>query len=251
MIWLIQMNDNHRFNSNEVVIDVKDVKKYFRVGSNTIKALRGVSLKINNKDFMVIFGPSGCGKSTLLNLILGIERPTSGEIHIRNKNIFKMSEDHRSAFRLSKVGMVHQFPYWIKSLTVRENIAMPLIIKGLNEKVALERADGIMEQLKIGELGHQRPTQLSGGQQQRSSLARALVTNPWIVIADEPTGNLDSVKAEEIMQLLHELNTVHKRTVILVTHNDKYWNFGTRRVEIVDGKIIKDVKHKDGSKISI
>jgi putative ABC transport system ATP-binding protein len=233
----------------EAVVDIEEIKKYFKVGNNTVRALRGVSFKVFSKDFIVIFGPSGCGKSTLLNLILGIERPTHGTISIRGKNIFHMSEDHRANFRLSKVGMVHQFPYWIRSLTVRENVAMPLIIKGLSEKESLARADHIMEELGLGELEHQLPTQLSGGQQQRSGLARALVTNPSIIIADEPTGNLDSVKAEEIMRLLHDLNAIHKRTVILVTHNDKYWNYGNRRIEMEDGKIIKDYRHKDGSKI--
>jgi len=236
--------------NREAVIGVRSIAKYFRVGKNTVKALRGVDLEIYPEDFIVIFGPSGCGKSTLLNLILGIEKPTRGEIYIRSKNIFTMTEDDRAAFRLSKVGMVHQSPYWIKSLTVRENIAIPLIIRSIGETIALERADAIMEELNIGELGQQLPTQLSGGQQQRAGLARALVTNPSIVIADEPTGNLDSVGAQEIMHILHDLNTIHHRTILLVTHNDKYWNFGNRRVEMVDGKITKDIKHQDGSKIS-
>ena len=244
------MNINKLQHSDEAVINLENVKRHFKVGDNTVRALRGVNLKIYSKDFVVIFGPSGCGKSTLLNLILGIDKPTSGNVHVRDKDIFKMSDDERAMFRLSKIGMVHQMPYWVKSLTVRENIAIPLIIKGIKEETAMQRADRIMEELNIGELGHQRPTQLSGGQQQLTGLARALVTNPWIIIADEPTGNLDSINAEEMMQMLHDLNTKHKRTVLVVTHNGKYWDFGNRRVEMIDGKIIKDAKHKDGSKIS-
>ena len=233
----------------EIVIEAEGITKHFKVGQNSVKALRGVDLKVYPKDFIVIFGPSGCGKSTLLNLILGIERPSSGKVFIREKEIFKMPDDERASFRLSKIGMVHQTPYWIKSLTVQENIALPLIIKGIKESSALQRAVQIMEELEIDSFAHQLPTQLSGGEQQRAGLARALVTNPWIIIADEPTGNLDSIKAEEMMKLLHDLNTIHKRTILLVTHNDKYWNFGNRRVEMKDGKITKDFRHKDGSKI--
>jgi len=230
-------------NKHEVAISVEDLTRVFIVGENKIKAIKGINLKIYAADFVVIFGPSGCGKSTLLNLILGIDTPTSGKITIRDTDIFKLPEDERAYFRLSKIGMIHQMPYWIKSLSVRENIAMPVIIKGILEKNALERADAIMEELSIGELALQKPTQLSGGQQQKVGLARALVTNPWIVIADEPTGNLDSKGADEIMNVLFKLNRTHKRTVILVTHNDKYWEYGNRRIEMLDGKITKDRNH--------
>lgn len=244
------MNTKTEHTTGEVVVEVKDAKKYFKEGNNVVKALRGVNFRLYSKDFAVIFGPSGCGKSTLLNLILGIDKPTSGDVHIRDKDIFQMSDDKRATFRLSKIGMVHQMPYWIKSLTLRENVAMPLIIKGLKEATAMQRADQILEELGIGELAKQRPTQLSGGQQQKAGLARALVTNPWIIIADEPTGNLDSTSAEEMMVLLHDLNAMHKRTVLLVTHNEKYWGLGNRRIEMKDGKITKDINHKDGSKVS-
>lgn len=227
----------------EIAINVENLTKNFQVGENKIRALRGVDLEVYATDFIVIFGPSGCGKSTLLNIILGIDKPTSGKVTVRDTDIFKMPEDERSYFRLSKIGMVHQMPYWIKSLTVRENIAMPLIIKGINEKNALDRAESIMEEMSIGELADQKPTQLSGGQQQRVGLARALVTNPWIIMADEPTGNLDSQAADELMKILYDLNRKHKRTVILVTHNDKYWEYGNRRIEMIDGKITKDTNH--------
>lgn len=232
-----------RNNKHEIVVSVEDLTRDFIVGDNKIKAIGGIDFKIYSADFVVIFGPSGCGKSTLLNLILGIDTPTTGKIIIRDTDIFKLSEDKRAYFRLSKIGMVHQMQYWVKSLSVRENVAMPLIIKGITERDALERADAIMEELSIGELAIQKPTQLSGGQQQKVGLARALVTNPWIIIADEPTGNLDSKGADEIMDTLLDLNRTHKRTVILVTHNDKYWEYGNRRIEMIDGKITKDNNH--------
>lgn len=233
------INNDHR----EIAIEIEDLTRTFFVGNNKIQALRGINLKVYSTDFIVIFGPSGCGKSTLLNIILGIDHPTSGKITIRNTDPFKLSEDKRSYFRLSKIGMVHQMPYWVKSLNIKENIAIPLIIKGINEQNALERADSIMEELSIGELANQKPMQLSGGQQQRVGLARALITNPWIIMADEPTGNLDSQNADEIMKTLYDLNKKHKRTVILVTHNDKYWEYGNRRVEMIDGRITKDTNH--------
>lgn len=229
--------------NQDVVIEVNNLTKTFLVGDNKIRALRDVDLKIYDTDFVIIFGPSGCGKSTLLNIILGIDQPTSGKVTVRNTDVFKLPEDERAYFRLSKIGMVHQMPYWIKSLTVRENVAIPLIIKGIKEKNALERADAIMEELSIGELANQKPTQLSGGQQQKVGLARALITNPWIIMADEPTGNLDSKSADEIMRILSDLSKKHKRTVILVTHNDKYWEYGNRRIEMIDGKIAKDTNH--------
>lgn len=229
--------------NKDVVIEVNNLTKTFLVGDNKIRALRDVDLKVYDTDFVIIFGPSGCGKSTLLNIILGIDQPTSGKVTVRNTDVFKLAEDERAYFRLSKIGMVHQMPYWIKSLTVRENVAIPLIIKGIKEKNALERADAIMEELSIGELANQKPTQLSGGQQQKVGLARALITNPWIIMADEPTGNLDSKSADEIMKILYGLSKKHKRTVILVTHNDKYWEYGNRRIEMIDGKIAKDTNH--------
>lgn len=230
-------------NKHEIAVNAEGLTRDFIVGDNKIKAIRGIDFKIYSTDFVVIFGPSGCGKSTLLNLILGIDTPTTGKVIVRGTDIFKLSEDKRAYFRLSKIGMVHQIQYWVKSLSVRENVAMPLIIKGITEKDALERANVIMEELSIGELAIQKPTQLSGGQQQRVGLARALVTNPWIIIADEPTGNLDSKGADEIMNVLLDLNRVHKRTVILVTHNNKYWEYGNRRIEMIDGKITKDSNH--------
>ena len=136
--------------------------------------------------------------------------------------------------------MVHQVPYWIKSLNVIENVAMPLIIEGHNEKNAVAKAKTVLSKLEIGELAKQIPTQLSSGEQQKVGLARALVTDPWIILADEPTGNLDTKSGDELMNLLQVLNKVQKRTILLVTHNEKYWNCGNRRIEMEDGQIVKD-----------
>jgi putative ABC transport system ATP-binding protein len=229
---------------HEVIIKLEKVKKDFFVGQNTIHALGEVNLNIESTDFVVIFGPSGCGKSTLLNVILGLERPSTGTVTIRDTKIYNMDSDLRAKFRAKKIGMVYQMPYWIKSLNVIENVAMPLIVEGIKEADALKHAQTVLEELNIGKLAKQVPTQLSGGQQQRVGLARALVSNPWILMADEPTGNLDTSNSDEIIALLDELNKKYKRTIIMVTHNQAYWEVGTRRIEMRDGQIINDTKHR-------
>ncbi len=228
---------------HEAVIEVEDLEKTFKVGSNEINALRGVDLTVKSTEFVVIFGPSGCGKTTLMNIIAGIDTPTKGKVKVRGTDIFALKEEKRGIFRSEKIGIIHQMAYWAKSLNVLENVALPLIIEGQSEKAAIDRADKVLHELNLSELSHQQPTQLSGGQQQKIGFARALISSPWIIFADEPTGNLDSKSAEEIMKLFKMLNEKYKRTIILVTHNRDYWNLGTRRIEMKDGVISKDVKH--------
>jgi len=229
---------------HEAIIKIDDVSRDFSVGQNTIPAVKNINLKIYATDFAVVFGPSGCGKSTLLNLMLGLDIPSRGTIKVRDKTINTLEEDERADFRAKKMGVVHQMPYWIKSLTTIENVALPLIIQGVEESNAIRQARKIMSDLGIVEYSGQIPTQLSGGQQQKAGVARALVTNPWILMADEPTGNLDSKSGDEIINLFKELNTKHKRTIVLVTHNESYWDFGNRRIEMKDGGIIKDSRHE-------
>lgn len=228
---------------HESIIKVKDLKKEFHVGKNLISALRGVDFNVFASSFTIIFGPSGCGKSTLLNIIAGIDTPSSGDVVIRDTNIFKLNEDDRGEFRSKKMGIVHQMSYWIKSLNVLENVALPLVIEGRPMDQAVKRAREVMSDIGINNLEKQLPTQLSGGQQQKAGVARALVSNPWILMADEPTGNLDSTSSDEIMALFDMLNKKYRRTIIMVTHNQAYWSLGTRRVEMRDGQIIEDVTH--------
>lgn len=228
---------------HEKIIEVAGLKKRFKVGDNIIEGLRGVDLDVYATDFLVVFGPSGCGKSTLLNIISGIDTPSEGKVEIRDTDIFKLSEDDRGTFRSKKMGLVHQMPYWIKSLSVLENIALPLIIEGERPKYAKQRALELMVEINIAKLAHQLPTQLSGGQQQKVGIARALISNPWILLADEPTGNLDSTSSDEIMALFDMLNRKHKRTIIMVTHNQAYWDLGTRRIEMRDGMITQEDYH--------
>jgi len=234
---------NQKIVSHDCIIEAKELSKNFLVGENNIHALRDVSVKVNATDFLVIYGPSGCGKSTLLNIMSGVDTPSKGDIIVRGTNIGKLDEDARAQFRAKKMGIVHQNPSWIKSLNVYENVALPLIINGTEHNVAYKRAISMLKELEIDNFANQKPTQLSGGQQQKVAIARALVSNPWIVMADEPTGNLDSTSADEIMSVFHNLNKAFKRTIIVVTHNQSYWSVGTSRLEIKDGKIIKNIRN--------
>lgn len=229
--------------THEVVIDVKDVDKDFAVGKNTIKVLKKINIDVRSTDFIVVYGPSGCGKSTLFNIILGLDRPTKGEVIVRDTKIYNLDDDQRAKFRAKKIGMIYQVPYWIKSLNVIENVALPLIIEGEKEADAIRHAKRVLSDIGISDLSKQIPTQLSGGEQQKVGLARALVFNPWILMADEPTGNLDSKSGKEIMEIFRDLNQKHKRTILMVTHNEEYFDYGTRKVEMKDGEIIKDTKN--------
>ncbi|MFA5157618.1 MAG: ABC transporter ATP-binding protein [Patescibacteria group bacterium] len=228
---------------HETIIGVNNVDKDFVVGKNTIQALKSVNLNVKSTDFIILFGPSGCGKSTLFNIILGLDKPTKGDVTIRGTKIYDLDDDERAMFRAKKIGMIYQMPYWIKSLKVIENVALPLMVEGEKETEAIKHAQKMLSDIGIADLADQMPTQLSGGQQQKVGLARALVSNPWILMADEPTGNLDSVSGGEIMKIFRDLNQKYKRTILMVTHNEEYWDFGTRRIEIRDGSIVKDTNH--------
>lgn len=238
--------------AHESVIKLTGVTKVFDLGESKIQALggidsngaeNGVDFEVRSRDFVIIHGPSGCGKSTLLNMITGADDPTHGKVVVRGKNLASMDEDERGIYRSKKMGIIYQMSYWIKSLNAVENVALPLIIEGVKAKRAVERASSLLSELKIHKLAKQNPAQLSGGEQQKLGFARALITNPHIIIADEPTGNLDSAAADEIMRMLDTLNNDMKKTILLVTHNPAYWDLGTKRVEMKDGIIIKEVTH--------
>ena len=233
-----EIETNHH--SHETIIKVQNVSKDFIVGKHTVNALTNINLEVKATDFIVIFGPSGCGKSTLFNAILGLDEPTKGEVSIRDTNIYKLSDDERAKFRIKKIGMVYQMSNWIRSLNVVENVAFPLITGGVKEKEAISRAHHILDEIGIDNLSKQVPTQLSGGEQQKAGIARALVSNPWILLADEPTGNLDTTSGDEILNIFNQLNIKSKRTIMMVTHNGAYWDCGNRRLGMRNGEIIQD-----------
>lgn len=226
--------------AKKIAISAQDLTKTFYLGEKEISALSGVDLDVFEGDFAVIFGPSGCGKSTLLNILVGLEKPSEGICEVFGKNIYLLESDEIGKFRGKIFGIIHQQSYWVQSLNVLENIALPLITNGFSEKESLQRATEIMESLKIGKLSYQKPGQLSAGEQQKASCARALVPDPEILIADEPTGNLDSTSADALVGIIESLNRGWQKTVVMVTHNPAYREVGNRQIQMRDGKIVKE-----------
>ncbi len=224
------------------IIALTNVTKQFPVGNEFYPALRGISLEIFPEDFTIIHGPSGSGKSTLLNILTGLELPTEGKVFLGGKRIDTLAEDDRGAIRNHYLGTVHQQPIWIKSLTVWENVALPLLIAGCQATTARDRALRALGEVGMGRYAKHRPTEISGGQQQRVSLARAIIHNPRVLVLDEPTGNLDTHAADQVLQLLQELNKHHRRTIVMVTHNLIYLPFANRTIEVQDGLIKQQVK---------
>lgn len=219
------------------IIETKNLFKTFHVGKGKVEVLKDINLEIYAGEFVIIFGPSGCGKSTLLNTLVGLEAPTSGKITVRGTNFYNLTSDQRAEFRRKKFGIVHQQSNWIKSLSVVENVAFPLAVGGYSYHKGIERSRRLLNLFRLDEFEKNTPTELSGGQQQRVSVVRALVTNPWIVIADEPTGNLDTTSAADLMYVFQFLNSESKRTVIMVTHNPDYEKYATKIIKMEDGKI--------------
>jgi putative ABC transport system ATP-binding protein len=231
------------------VIVAKNVKKTFKVGNEPYPAVRGISVEMYDAEFIIIYGPSGSGKSTFLNTIIGLERPTEGEIWVDGIEIDKMNDDQRAQMRVTRIGVVAQQPIWVKALTVLDNVAMPLLIANHKEKDAYQRARESLKQVGLLDWSKHKAAELSGGQQQRVNLARALVNNPHILVLDEPTGNLDTQSAIQVLRILQDLNRQHRRTVIMVTHNLDYLPLADRTVMIRDGKIEKVTENKEAMQI--
>ncbi len=224
---------------NSELIEITNLDKIYPSGEEfNTPVLKGVNLKINQQDFIIIYGPSGCGKSTLLHHIVGLEVPTEGKIIIQGTDITQLNQEERAIFRGQKFGMVYQSWHWAKSLNCLENIAMPLYIAGIDEHKAQKKAMDVMEELQIQKYAQKLPIQLSGGEQQRICIARALVNDPLIIVADEPTGNLDTHNSDLVMQIFQSLNVSKKRTIIMVTHNLIYLPLATRTIAIRDGSIV-------------
>lgn len=226
--------------SHHEVVKVSRISKQYKVGTGTVKVLNNITLVLYSGEFVILYGPSGCGKSTFLHTLLGLEPPTSGRIFLRGNDMYKMENDARTSFRREKIGMVFQQANWIKSLCVWENIAYPLYLSGLDEKRAHERSLQVLEEVGMEEYAKNAPNELSGGQQQRIALARALSTDPWILVADEPTGNLDTKSSESIIELLARLNREKRRMIMMVTHEMNFLPIATRRIGMKDGEIITD-----------
>lgn len=222
------------------MIELKEVEKTYSQGANTIRALRGISGSIKAGEFLSIMGPSGSGKSTLLNLIGGLDQPTSGEIFIDNKPLHGISDDELTLIRRRRVGFIFQFFNLLPVLTAVENAGLPLLLEGIPFSKVKPRAAELLEKVGLGNRGDHRPEQLSGGEMQRVAIARALITKPAVLLADEPTGNLDSHTSEEILRLLDGLRE-EGQTIVMVTHDARAAAHGTRLITLKDGGLSEDI----------
>lgn len=221
------------------ILKVENLTKIYGKGDTKVIALDNVSFKVNKGEFVAITGSSGSGKSTLLHLMGGVDRPTSGKVFIDGKDIYSMSNDNLAIFRRRQVGLVYQFYNLIPILNVEENITLPLELD--NRSVKIEDLENILKLLGLTARRLHLPNELSGGQQQRTSIGRALITNPAIILADEPTGNLDSKASEEIMNILKISNQKYKQTIIMITHDLELAKRADRIIRLEDGKIVKEV----------
>lgn len=232
------------------VLQVKDIRKSYgsKFGGNVSKALDGVSFEVDKGEFVGIMGPSGAGKSTLLNVIATIDEVTSGTVKIGGQNISKLSDNALAAFRRKKLGFIFQDYNLLDTLTFRENIALPLVLSKVQPKEILHRVETISEVLGIRQLLNKYPYEVSGGQRQRASAARAIVSNPELILADEPTGALDSKSSGELMQCLSDLNEGAKATILLVTHDAFTASYCKRILFIKDGVIFTEIDRGGGRK---
>lgn len=268
------------FKVPDTIIRVEHLSKSFPVGAQMVPVLKDVSFTVEPLDFLIIFGPSGCGKSTLLHTLIGLEPPTSGKVIFLGKDLYgekassikspvsrrenkknktlntkqlmpntNIGEDERSEFRKRHIGMVYQQPNWIRSLTVVENVAFPLLLLGQEREKSLAEAREMLAALEMSLWQDYLPSELSSGQQQRVALARALINSPKVIIADEPTGNLDYESGQELMELLVDLNKKQGHTIIMVTHDLEYLGFATKVIRMLDGRLVAFYEEKDKEKL--
>ncbi len=233
------------------VIQVKNLYKIYRIGENRVHALDGVDFEIKKGEFCCIVGTSGSGKSTLLNMMAGLEPPTKGEIVIAGEHIEKLNESKLVMFRQKHVGFIFQSYNLMPNLDAVENVALPLTFQGVPKEMREKRAIKMLKLVGLGKYMRHRPGQMSGGQQQRVGIARALVVNPEIVFADEPTGNLDSNTTLEVLKLMQKIVHENQQTMVMVTHDNYLASFGDKVIRIKDGKIINIDLHPGGADIKL
>ncbi len=222
------------------VLEASLVKKHYKLGQHTVEALAGVDFKVEKGEFIAIMGPSGSGKSTLLHLLGGLDTPTDGEITLGDKQLSKLNEYQATLARRHNVGFVFQFFNLLPTLTAEENILLPLVIDGKDPKHYKERLESILNIVNLADRRHHKPDQLSGGQQQRVAVARALITQPAILLADEPTGNLDTKSGTAIMELLQRSCRKLEQTVIVVTHDPRAAAYAQRVIFLRDGLVVRE-----------
>ena len=235
--------------NNQILMEIRDLEKSFPVREGEVKVLKKINFSINKGEFVIIFGPSGCGKSTLLHCLLGLEDPSSGKVLVEGKDFYEGTEDDRALYRRERVGMIYQQPLWIHALNVFDNVAFPLYLQDQDKLKIKESITKVLEKVVMQEKTDYMPTELSSGQQQKISLARALALDPLIIVADEPTGNLDTVSGQELIDLFRQLATDGK-TIIMVTHDLEYLKYGDKLIHMVDGEIVEE-KSVNGEKLKI
>ena len=221
------------------IIEVKNLFKPYRVGDSVVHALNGVNFSINEGEFCAIVGTSGSGKSTLLNMLAGLEKPTKGEVIINGEHMEKLKEDQLVSFRRDHVGFIFQSFHLIGTMNAVENVALPLSFRGEKKESRLKKADKMLDLVNLKKHKKHLPNQMSGGQQQRVGVARALVVDPKIIFADEPTGNLDSHTSKEVMELMQKVVREQKKTLVMVTHDNHLASYADRIFHIIDGEIVK------------
>lgn len=227
------------------ILKTKKLCKYYESGENIVKAVDNIDLEIKAGEFVAIIGSSGSGKSTLLHMLGGVDNPTSGEVILEGKNIYSLADEEMSELRRKKINIIYQFYNLIPTLNVKENILLPTLLG--NEKYDEKYLNELIKMLGLENRTNHIPNELSGGEQQRVSIGRSLLSKPLVLLADEPTGNLDSKNSIEIMKLLLEANKRYNQTIIVVTHDDKIAHYAQRVITIKDGKIIKDEMIKNES----
>ena len=220
------------------ILRVENLSKIYGSGENEVRALDGVSFSVEKGQFLAIIGPSGSGKSTLLHILGGVDRPTSGKVFLEGQDVFEQDENHLAIFRRRQVGLIYQFYNLIPVLNVRDNITLPVLLDG--RKVDEERLSELIRELNLSDRENHLPNQLSGGQQQRVSIGRALMNAPALLLADEPTGNLDSRNTQEIVALLKKANRQYAQTLIVITHDENIALQADRIISLEDGRIVRD-----------
>ncbi len=237
---MISMNGNES-NNNQPIVSLKNIAKNFPVGNDEVTVLHDISLDIHKGEFVSIVGPSGNGKSTLLNMITGIDRPSAGQVVVTGRDIHDMSENELAKWRGQDVGIIFQFFQMLPSLSLLQNVVLPMeFAKKYNASERRDRAMQLLEMVGLDDQAHKLPGMVSGGQQQRAAIARALSTDPPLLVADEPTGNLDSVTAQQVFDLFINLVEEQGKTMLMVTHDKELADRIPRKIEIVDGRIAND-----------
>ena len=223
--------------SEKPILEAVGLSKIYKVGKQLVSPVKDISLQIGYGDFVIIFGPSGAGKSTLVNILMGIESPDVGEVFLKDESLYKYGSEERAKIRLKRFGIVTQIPYFLDQLSILDNVALPLLLDGESKKNATVKARKLLKSVKMGKFEKFKPRELSGGQQQKVAIARAIVNDPWLIFADEPTLNLDAESVDEVINILLDANKNSGRTIIMVTHNLEFLKYSKKWFFVKDGRL--------------